>query len=255
MKGLLLGVALTLVLVQEVYSMVNPERVFSDPHAVALAGAVAKGDVETVRHLLASGVDARAKGASGMTLTHFALYAKANGPDVLKLLLHAGADPISRLEDKNDVPHYAAARDDADPAFLAVLLDAGVSPSLVGGGENNSLLDAAVSGRNEAVVKLLLARGADVNYNHPFSGTALHTAVNISDYRIATLLLNHGANPLLRNKQSPLIDRDVPKRTPAEIYCIHNSGRNRYATPRELAEFNEMKEAFARRGVILPCGI
>ena len=235
--------------------MVNPERVFSDPHVVALAGAVAKGDVETVRQLLASGVDARARGASGMTLPHFALYARANGPAVLKLLLHAGADPISRLEDKNDVPHYAAARDDADPAFLAVLLDAGVSPSLVGGDRENSLLNAAVSGRNEAVVKLLLARGADVNYNHPFVGTALHTAVTIADYRVAALLLNHGANPHLRDNQSPLVEKSIPRNTPAEIYCLYQSGHHRYATPQQLAEFQEMKEAFARRGVILPCGI
>ncbi len=240
---------------QEAFAVVDPEKIFNDSRVVALARAVAAGDITQCQRLLASEVDVKAKGASGMTLPHFALYAKSNGPAVLRALLKGGADPISRLENGEDLPHYAASRDNADPEFLAVLLDAGVSANFIGGAEDNSLLDAAVSGRNIPVVQLLIARGANVNYNDPFVGTALHTAVVIPDYRIATILLEHGADPNLKDNQDPTIAPSVPRLTPAEKYCRFLSGKRTHPFPERLSQFEAMKAAFAKRGVTFPCGI
>ena len=63
----------------------------------------------------------------------------------MRRLLKAGADSISRLDDGNDVPYYTAARDmNADPAVVATLLDAGVSPSQIVGIEYDSWLQAAI---------------------------------------------------------------------------------------------------------------
>ncbi len=76
--------------------MVDPSRVFSDPRVIELARAVSNGDVAAVQRGIASGVDVKAKGLKGFTLTQFALYPKTNGPEVLHLLLKAGADPLSR---------------------------------------------------------------------------------------------------------------------------------------------------------------
>lgn len=237
----------------------RPELVFNDPNVISLAQAVAAGNVDEVKRILASGVNVKTKGKQGFTVTHYALLAKQNAPEVLKIILEAGADPISRLEDGdeggNDVPYYAAARDNADPAVVAVLLDAGVSPSQTVGIERLSWLQAAISGRNMPVVRLLLQRGADVNYNHPFSGTALHTAGVVPDYDIMVFLLDHGANPHLRDNQSPEIAADVPRYTPAEAYCRFHSGKFPNPSPKQLAGFEAMKQAFARRGVALPCGI
>jgi ankyrin repeat protein len=254
-RALAICISIFLVLTQEASGMVDPGKVFVDPRVVELARSVVKGDVAEVQHQIASGADVRAKGQQGFTVTHFALYAGKNGPEVLRLLLKAGADPISRLENGADVPHYAAERDDANPEFMAVLLDAGVSPNLVGGPQKNSLLDAAVSGRNQAVVNLLLARGANVNFNDPFTGTALHTAVIIPDYQMATLLLDHGANPQLKDRQDPAIAPNVPRMTPADVYCRHQSGKRPHPTAQQSADFEAMKAAFARRGVVLPCGL
>ena len=119
---------------EEVAALVTPEQVFADPKAIALAKAVADGNPADVRRMLTSRVDVKTKGRKGLTVTHFALYAKQNAPEVLRLILRAGADPVSTLEDGNDFPHYAAARDHADPDFIAVLLDHGVSPDSIGGG-------------------------------------------------------------------------------------------------------------------------
>jgi ankyrin repeat protein len=240
-------------LLQEVFAMVAPQQVFTDARVVSLAQAVADGNVDATNRALASGADVKAKGKKGFTVTHFALYAKGHGPAVLKALLAAGADPVSRLDDGSDVPHYAAARDEADPLFVQVLLDAGVSPNLIGGAEDNSLLHASVAGRNPAVTRLLIARGADVNYNHPFVGTALHTALTIPDYRLAALLLESGANPNLRSGVHPSIARDVPRLTPAEEYCRFQSGKRKHPSSQQVADFETMKQAFARRGVVFPC--
>ena len=104
-------------------------------------------------------------------------------------------------------------------------------------------------------MNLLLARGANVNYNDGFTGTALHTAIIIPDYKIATILLDHGADPHLRDRQDPAIGPNVPRMTPAESYCRHQSGKRPTAPPEQRADFDAMKAAFARRGVILPCGM
>jgi ankyrin repeat protein len=254
-KTVVLAAFMLLPAQREAAAMVDPEKVFADPKVISLAKAVAAGNLGDTQRILAARANVKTKGLKGLTVTHFALYAKQNGPAVLRALLAAGADPISSLEDGNDVPHYAAARDQADPKFMAVLLDGGVSPDLIGGGEKNSLLDAAVSGRNGSVVELLLSRGAHVNYNHPFTGTALHRAMSIADYRIATILLDHGADPNLRNHQDPKILPNVPRRTPAELYCRFQTGKRQHPSPQQTTDFERMKQAFARRGVVFPCEI
>ena len=53
----------------------------------------------------------------------------------------------------------------------------------------------AVSRRQLAVVQLLLERGADVNYVHPFTKmTAFHLAAYNDDELMLRYLANHGAN-------------------------------------------------------------
>jgi len=234
---------------------IDPEKVFEDPKVIALAGAINAGNLSEIESALREGVNVKTVGEKGFTVTHFALLADANAPDIMRLLLKAGADPISRLEDGNDVPYYAAARDNADPAVVAALLDFGVSASQTVGIERLSWLQAAISGRNMPVVRLLLQRGADINYNHPFNGTALHFAGVVPDYDIMVFLLDHGANPHLRDNQSPEIAADVPRYTPAEAYCRFESGKTPNPTPKQLAGFEAMKQAFARSGVALKCGI
>lgn len=244
-----------MVLHKEAAAVVDPGQVFSDPNVIALARAASTGKLVEIEGILRGGVNVKAVGKKGFTITHFALQSRENAPAVMRLLLKAGADPISRLEDGNDVPYYAAARDNADPAVVAVLLDAGVSPSQLVGLERDSWLEAAISGRNMPAIQLLIQRGADVNYNHPFNGTALHAAVLFPDYDLAVLLLNHGADPHLRDGQSPTIAAAVPRYTPAETYCRFQSGKRLNPTPKQVAGFEAMRQAFAKHGVVMPCGL
>jgi ankyrin repeat protein len=237
---------------------VNPERVFTDPKVIKLAQAVARGDLAATEEAIRAGADVKTVGVKGFTVVHFALYSRS--VPVLKALLKAGADPISRLEvnesrgeQGNTVPHYAVSQDDADPDFVAVLLDAGVSPDLEQKEGWNPLLFEACLGRNLRVIKLLAERGANMNYTDPFTGTALHLAMGHVNFKMAKLLADLGTDPRIRNQQSPKITnpRSV-KRTPAEWFCAVGNHDLRI-TPELLQDFEEVKKSFAKYGVEIPC--
>ena len=110
-------------------AMPYPNKVFTDPAVVELANACMDGKPERVAALLQKGADVRAVGKLGMTIPHFALLARANAPQVMKLVLDAGGDPVSLLDNGETLPIYAVSRDNADPEVVRVLLDHGISPS------------------------------------------------------------------------------------------------------------------------------
>lgn len=68
-------------------------------------------------------------------------------------------------------------------------------------------LDSAVSQQREAVVRVLLQHGADVNINSRGFGTPLSLATFLGDVTVVNLLLEHGANVNLSEKYygAPLV--------------------------------------------------
>lgn len=236
------------------------ERSFQDPATIDLANALWAGKPSRVRELLNQGGDVKAVGKQGMTLTHFALLAEKNAPEIMKTILEAGADPISRLADGNSVPRKAVQRDHADPRVVEILLDHGVSPNwfpTLGPYSEASLLEAAIGGNNREVVKLLIARGANLNYVNPFQGSALHSALNGLRLAIAADLVEAGIDLTLRSHTSPLIEnpRIVP-RTALEEFCLHEGGRRSTNPLPEVAQgWRLLTEALRKRGVEMPCGL
>lgn len=124
--------------------------------------AAAIGDVERLRALL----DADASlvnqwSEDGFTPLHFAAF--FGHPPAAKLLAERGADLEARSTNEQFAfdarpLHSAAAAGRRD--VCEVLLDAGADVNAVQHGGYTALLDAAANG-NEALVELLLARGAD----------------------------------------------------------------------------------------------
>lgn len=145
------------------------------PTAVALLLAVHSGDVETIRRLLSENPDlARARfAARGGTSTalHFVTDWPGyfpNGPDIVKLLIDAGADPNALTTGKgSDTPgpgsetplHYAASSDDVDVA--AALIDGGADLETPDGSIGTPL-DNAVGYACWHVARLLVTCGARV---------------------------------------------------------------------------------------------
>lgn len=129
-----------------------------------------EGDVDVLRALLANDpnlVRARTDDVSGSTGLHLA--AGAGHLDAVRLLLERGADPNTRDVGDNIYPlHLAAANRHVE--VVRGLLDAGGDVHGFGDVHNGDTIGWAAAAGNEAVLQLLIERGAR---HHVFSAMAL----------------------------------------------------------------------------------
>jgi ankyrin repeat protein len=146
-----------------------------DPLAVELRLAVHGGDVSAVQRLLRDDpwlVSAKLAGRGG-TATALHLVTDwpgyfPNGPEIVRVLIDAGADPNALTTSQGTEPgpgsetplHYAASSDDVDVA--EALIDAGADIE-VPDGSIGTPLDNAVGYGCWHVARLLVARGARVD--------------------------------------------------------------------------------------------
>jgi ankyrin repeat protein len=152
--------------------------------STALRIAITNDDVEMVQLLLAYGADPALEDPAGTPLKTAVNFSR---PKILELLLKAGADAKSF-----DI--LRAASQEKDPRLAELLLDYGADINAVGNGSYTPL-KAAVTYDCLELVKLLLARDADVHFKLENGSTALMDATIHSRAKILPLLLKAGANP------------------------------------------------------------
>jgi ankyrin repeat protein len=136
---------------------------------VELVLAVRGGDLDTIRRLLAENpglARARLMGRKGGFRTPLHVVADwpgyfPNGPQIVHLLIAAGADPSYRHPTRCDETplHWAASSDDVDVA--AALIDGGADVGVPGGSIGTPLANAVGYGCWH-VARLLAARGARI---------------------------------------------------------------------------------------------
>jgi len=147
-----------------------------DPAVIELRSAVRAGDVEAVQRLLRDDPALAAAQLGGRgTGTETPLHVVAgwpgyfrNGPQIVRLLIEAGADPNALTTSQGLQPgpgsetplHYAASSDDADVA--EALIEGGADLE-VPDGSIGTPLDNAVGYACWHVARLLVARGATVD--------------------------------------------------------------------------------------------
>ena len=156
-----------------------------DPTAAELVLAVHGGDIDTTRRLLAedprlahAGLVDRKGGFR--TLLHLVADWPGyfpNGPQIVHLLIQAGADPSFRDPTRCDETalHWAASSDDVDVA--AALIDGGADINVPGGSIGTPLANAVGYGCWH-VARLLAARGARIGSLWEAAGLGDQAAVD-----------------------------------------------------------------------------
>ena len=158
--------------------------------------AVREGDIDALAALLERSVDVNTgihiRGVCCVTALHVA--AARNNPDIATLLIEAGANVNARIPGDGSTPlHWAAAERALETA--AALLAAGADMEAADSNRLTPLHMAAnrmVAG--DGVAQLLVGRGANVNAAADSDERPLHYAVWWSRHRLATALLDAGAD-------------------------------------------------------------
>ena len=156
--------------------------------ATPLMAASQKGHIETVTLLLLEGADVNAVTNLGETALYFAL----EHPEIIKLLLYAGADTELATTTTYSTPLHLAASEEGLTETVKALIDAGADVNKINTFGFTPLYWASMNGNTENV-KLLLDAGADVKPNSGWLGTALSIAKSNKHQEIVRLLTEAGA--------------------------------------------------------------
>jgi ankyrin repeat protein len=159
-------------------------------------------DFEEVKKFLDNGGDVNARSISGGTLISYA--AGGGNLELVKLLFNKGALLNETDEEQATALHYAAR--EGNLRIVDFLLVKGAIPTICANKyrtesyeriEHGSLqgtpLHWAAAYEQIGVVRVLIARGIDVNLTDEGGYTALHEAARRGDSQIVKLLLDHGA--------------------------------------------------------------
>ena len=157
------------------------EQEMQRPTPQDLHEAILLGDILQVQRLLSEGVDIQGAGATGSSPLTAAVIHKQW--EIVRLLREAGAE-IGLTE--------AVALEDLDA--IESLLDQGADINTRDKTFGATLLQTAVRQQNKEMVRLLLARGADVNDGGKRGFTPLMTAALQKEAEMIDLLLAAGAS-------------------------------------------------------------
>jgi ankyrin repeat protein len=161
----------------------------TDSSREALFGAIHRGAVGEVEHLLKSGADANVADAEGTpALIAATLFANARMVD---LLLQHGADP-NRAGAGSTTPLMSAV---PDLEKVRLLLARGANVNARSQTERTALLVAASYPGTTEVLRLLLDRGADLRAQDQGGATAMALAVRSADIEVIRYLAQKGLDP------------------------------------------------------------
>ena len=132
---------------------------------------------DVIKALLAAGADPMSRGGFLIKGTPLHAAARNENLDVIKALLATGSDPMAR-DETGETPLHVAAGNNKNPAVIALLVEAGArleARAILG---RTPLHEAADSEGTGAVVLALLAVGANTEARDEYGNTPLHKAAN-----------------------------------------------------------------------------
>ncbi|CAM9787414.1 unnamed protein product, partial [Laminaria digitata] len=191
--------AATLGLLSEVKTLltggVDASLRYGDSSEISALGAAAlMGNLEVVRTLLEHGVDVDECGPDRETALHNTVIHGRADPDLIDLLLSAGADIDARTVKGFTPLHLATDRPDSGDA-AAILLRRGAAKDAVDSGGKSALHFAAERG-HLAATRALLAAGADatLRIDGALKSAPLHMAAHHGQVEVVRELARHGVD-------------------------------------------------------------
>jgi uncharacterized protein len=181
---------------------------------LSLAEAVKRGDHAAVSQLVAGKADVNQQLPDGASALAWAVY--RDEAQTVDLLIRAGAD-VNAVNEYGVSP-LSLACTNANVGIVISLLRAGANPALAKWTGETPLLTCARTG-NAAAVAALLDKGADINAKENQRGqTALMWAVAAKHPEVVKLLIARGANV---NATSRLLETHTPKMIEYYLPDVH----------------------------------
>lgn len=168
----------------------------------ALLAAVEASQYDVVEAYLRSGAKGTAQSADGSSPLHIA--ARAKDLKMIGLLLALDADASIRNA-KNETPIASAATEKHWDSVIAI---ANARKENANRYQYGSALLTASESNQLLAVEALLKAGASLNWFHPSNNNrSLHYAASHNNAPMVSVLLQHGANPALKNTagQTPIV--------------------------------------------------
>ena len=173
---------------------------FQDINGVTLLHVAAlNNDLGMVKMLVGEGADINKCVTSlGNSPLHAAAASPENAANIIRHLIECGADPNAVNRQGQTPLHLSFTRSPAKSQIPLIMAMHDVNA--IDGFGASPLHLLAANGGNRETAEALLESGADVNIHHRRSGkTALHLAVGNDNLWLTGLLLEAGANPMLRD--------------------------------------------------------
>jgi ankyrin repeat protein len=151
--------------------------------------AIRSNDLARLKTIVSTPDEANARGPLGSTPLMDA--AVAGSVEAMALLLDKGADVDAQNPFGTTALMMAATQIDK----VKLLLDRGAKPNLASKQGRTALFLAAMSDSSTDIVKLLIARGADIRARDAFQNTTLTAAAYGNDLATIRLMLDAGIDP------------------------------------------------------------
>jgi len=149
-----------------------PEPVVSEDPLKDLRLAVVKGDLDQVSKAIAAGADVNAKDREDFTVLHLALI--QGNEELAALLIANGADTKAKMTNGIMPLHFAAMK--GCRLMAEFLIDDGSDVNAQDQTQGTPLHYAVYFSGDVEIVKLLIAKGADINAKNPRGQTAFEVA-------------------------------------------------------------------------------
>lgn len=163
--------------------------------STALHEAAITGHEAITRLLLEKGADGNAQDEYGRTVLQIAAK-RGDEATVRHLLFQLHMDPNARDAKENTLLHNSLDHE----STVQLLLDAGANPDAVNKDRQSVLYYAAKIHKHDAVLKLLLAKAADLNPKDKHGSPLLHSLASSGQSSTIELLLNQGVDPYSKDE-------------------------------------------------------